>query len=105
MGQTRIQSKVVKVWKEKYRLKGIEISYNRFGVPTWEMRSSNSRFVTYQCAVPIRDITEFDENVDLFNREYPQLLRDEIARLVESYPADRRIKEDSRMFQRAFGRK
>ncbi len=105
MAQTRIQSKVVKVWKEKYRLNGIEISYNRFGVPTWEMRSSNSRFASYQCAIPISDITALDENVELFKKDYSALLRAEIAKLTEAYPDDRRIKEDSRMFQRVFGGK
>ena len=58
----RIQSKIVKKWKAEYRLNGIEISYNRFGTPTWEMRSTNSRFVTYQGAIPIKDITELEKN-------------------------------------------
>ena len=69
----RIQSKVVKVWKEKYLLKGIDIRYNRFGIPMWEMRSSNSRFITYQCAVPIKDITKLETNVELFKKEYPRV--------------------------------
>ena len=99
----RIQSKVVKVWKEKYLLKGIDIRYNRFGVPTWEMRSSNSRFITYQCAVPIKDITELEANVELFKREYPRVLKKEVEMLVKSYPDDRRFKEDHRVFLRMFG--
>ena len=37
------------------------------------MRSSNSRFVTYQCAVPIKDITELETNVELFKKEYPRV--------------------------------
>ena len=99
----RIQSKIVKKWKEKYRLNGIEISYNRFGTPTWEMRSSNSRFVTYQCSVPIKDITKLEANVELFKREYSKVLKEEVEMLVKSYPDDRRFKEDHRMFMRMFG--
>ena len=72
----RIQSKIVKKWKEKYRLNGIEISYNRFGIPTWEMRSNNSRFVTYQGAASIKDITELEKNVELFKKEYPTIEKD-----------------------------
>ena len=91
------------MWKEKYLLKGIDIRYNWFGVPAWEMRSSNSRFITYQCAVPIKDITELEANVELFKREYPGLLKEEVEMLVKSYPDDRRFKEDHRMFLRMFG--
>ena len=101
----RIQSKIVKTWKEKYRLNGIEISYNRFGIPTWEMRSNNSRFVTYQCAVPIKDITELEKNVELFKKEYPGVLKAELDAMIKAYPDDRRFKEDLRMFQRLFGKK
>ena len=101
----RIQSKIVKKWKEKYRLNGIEIIYNRFGTPTWEMRSSNSRFVTYQGAVPIKDITELEKNVELFKKEYPSVLKVELDSMIKAYPDDRRFKEDLRMFQRLFGRK
>ena len=93
----RIQSKIVKKWKEKYRLNGIEISYNRFGIPTWEMRSNNSRFITYQGAVPIKDITELEKNVELFKKE--------LDAMIKAYPDDRRFKEDLRMFQRLFGKK
>ena len=101
----RIQSKIVKKWKEKYRLNGIEISYNRFGVPTWEMRSTSSRFISYQGAVPIKDITDFDNNVERFKREYPKVLKLELDAMIKSYPDDRRFKEDLRMFQRLFGGK
>mgnify|MGYP003414197239 FL=1 len=101
----RIQSKIVKKWKEKYRLNGIEISYNRFGTPTWEMRSTNSRFISYQGAVPIKDITDLDNNVELFKREYPALLKAELDAMIQAYPEDRRFKEDLRMFLRLFGRK
>lgn len=101
----RIQSKIVKKWKEKYRLNGIEISYNRFGTPTWEMRSNSSRFVTYQGAIPIKDITELEKNVELFKKEYPTVLKVELDAMINAYPDDRRFKEDLRMFQRLFGRK
>lgn len=101
----RIQSKIVKKWKEKYRLNGIEISYNRFGTPTWETRSNNSRFVTYQGAVPIKDITELEKNVELFKKEYPGVLKAELDAMIKAYLDDRRFKEDLRMFQRLFGRK
>ena len=101
----RIQSKIVKKWKEKYRLNGIEISYNRFGTPTWEMRSNNSRFITYQGAIPIKDITELEKNVELFKKEYPTVLKAELDAMINAYPDDRRFKEDLRMFQRLFGRK
>ena len=101
----RIQSKIVWRWKEKYRLNGIEISYNRFGKPTWEMRSTNSRFISYQGAVPIKDITDLDNNVELFKREYPALLKAELDSMIQAYPEDRRFKEDLRMFLRLFGRK
>lgn len=101
----RIQSKIVKKWKEKYRLNGIEISYNRFGIPTWEMRSTNSRFVTYQGAVPIKDIAVLEKNVELFQKEYPGVLKAELDAMIKAYPDDRRFKEDLRMFQRLFGKK
>ena len=101
----RIQSKIVKKWKEKYRLNGIEISYNRFGTPTWEMRSTNSRFITYQGAISIKDITELDKNVDLFKKDYPSVLKAELDAMINAYPDDRRFKEDLRMFQRLFGSK
>ena len=101
----RIQSKIVKKWKEKYRLNGIEISYNRFGTPTWEMRSNSSRFVTYQGAIPIKDITELQKNVELFKKEYPSVLKAELDVMIKAYPDDRRFKEDLRMFQRLFGKK
>jgi len=99
----RIQSKIVKKWKEKYRLNSIEISYNRFGTPIWEMRSTNSRSISYQGAVPIKDITDLDNNVELFKREYPSVLKAELDAMVKAYPDDRRFKEDMRMFQRLFG--
>jgi len=101
----RIQSKIVKKWKEKYRLNGIELSYTRFGIPTWEMRSNNSRFITYQGAVSIKDITELEKNVELFKKEYPGVLKAELDAMIKAYPDDRRFKEDLRMFQRLFGRK
>lgn len=84
---------------------GIEISYNRLGTPTWEMRSTNSRFVSYQGAVPINNITDLDNNVELFKREYPALLKAELDSMIKAYPEDRRFKEDLRMFLRLFGRK
>ena len=93
----RIQSKIVKKWKEEYRHNGIEISYNRFGTPTWEMRSTNSRFVTYQGAIPIKDITELEKNVELFKKEYPGVLKAELDAMIKAYPDDRRFKEDLRM--------
>ena len=67
------------------------------------MRSSNSRFITYQYAVPIKDITELETNVELFKKEYPRVLKEEVEMLVKSYPDDRRFKEDHRMFLRMFG--
>ena len=84
---------------------GIEISYNRLGTPSWEMRSTNSRFVSYQGAVPINNITDLDNNVELFKREYPALLKAELDSMIKAYPEDRRFKEDLRMFLRLFGRK
>ena len=67
------------------------------------MRSTNSRFITYQGAVPIKDITELDNNVELFKKEYPAVLKAELDAMVKAYPEDRRFKEDMRMFQRLFG--
>lgn len=69
------------------------------------MRSTNSRFVTYQGAIPIKDITELDNNVALFKKEYPAVLKAELDAMLNAYPDDRRFKEDMRMFQRLFGRK
>ena len=69
------------------------------------MRSTNSRFVSYQGAVPIKDITDLDNNVELFKREYPALLKAELDAMIKAYPEDRRFKEDLRMFLRLFGRK
>lgn len=69
------------------------------------MRSTNSRFVSYQGAVPIKDITDLDNNVELFKREYPALLKAELDAMIQAYPEDRRFKEDLRMFLRLFGRK
>jgi len=69
------------------------------------MRSTNSRFISYQGAVPIKDITDLDNNVELFKREYPAALKAELEAMLKAYPEDRRFKEDMRMFQRLFGRK
>lgn len=69
------------------------------------MRSTNSRFVTYQGAVPINDITELEKNVELFKKEYPGVLKAELDAMIKAYPDDRRFKEDLRMFQRLFGKK
>lgn len=69
------------------------------------MRSINSRFVTYQGAVPIKDITELEKNVELFKKEYPSVLKAELDAMIKAYPDDRRFKEDLRMFQRLFGKK
>ncbi len=101
----RLQSKVVKRWKEKYLQLGVDISYCRFGHPTWQMKSSNARFVVYQCCIEIGDITKLEENMERFKKEYPDLLRADIDRMLEAYPDDRRIKEDSRMYLRLFGKR
>jgi len=69
------------------------------------MRSTNSRFVTYQGAIPIKDITDLDNNVALFKKEYPAVLKAELDAMLNAYPDDRRFKEDIRMFQRLFGKK
>lgn len=69
------------------------------------MRSTNSRFITYQGAIPIKDITELDKNVDLFKKDYPSVLKAELDAMINAYPDDRRFKEDLRMFQRLFGSK
>ena len=69
------------------------------------MRSINSRFVTYQGAVPIKDITELEKNVELFKKEYPSVLKAELDAMIKAYPDDRRFKEDLRMFQRLFSKK
>jgi len=69
------------------------------------MRSTNSRFVTYQGAIPIKDITDLDNNVALFKKEYPAVLKAELDAMLNAYPDDRRFKEDMRMFQRLFGKK
>ena len=69
------------------------------------MRSTNSRFVTYQGAVSIKDITELEKNVEFFKKEYPSVLKAELDAMINAYPDDRRFKEDLRMFQRLFGRK
>ena len=69
------------------------------------MRSTNSRFATYQGVVPIKDITELEKNVELFKKEYPGVLKAELDAMIKAYPDDRRFKEDLRMFQRLFGKK
>jgi len=69
------------------------------------MRSTNSRFVTYQGAIPIKDITDLDNNVALFKKEYPAVLKTELDAMLNAYPDDRRFKEDMHMFQRLFGKK
>jgi len=69
------------------------------------MRSTNSRFISYQGAVPIKDITDLDNNVELFKSQYPTALKAELEAMLKAYPEDRRFKEDMRMFQRLFGRK
>lgn len=62
-------------------------------------------FVTYQGAIPIKDITELEKNVELFKKEYPGVLKAELDAMINAYPDDRRFKEDLRMYQRLFGRK
>ena len=52
----RLQSKVVKRWKEKYLAQGVEISYCRFDKPTWIMKSSNTRFGMYNSAIEYRTL-------------------------------------------------
>ena len=69
------------------------------------MRSTNSRFITYQGAISIKDITELDKNVELFKKDYPSVLKAELDAMINAYPDDRRFKEDLRMFQRLFGSK
>lgn len=101
----RLQSKVVKRWKEKYLAQGVEISYCRFDKPTWIMKSSNTRFGMYNSAIEISDITNLEKNIALFRKEYPALLGADIERMLKAYPDDRKIKEDNRMYLRVFGRK
>lgn len=69
------------------------------------MRSNNSRFITYQGAISIKDITELEKNVELFKKEYPAILKVELDTMINAYPDDRRFKEDLRMYQRLFGKK
>lgn len=69
------------------------------------MCSNNSRFITYQGAIPIKDITELEKNVELFKKEYPAILKVELDTMINAYPDDRRFKEDLRMYQRLFGKK
>ena len=90
----RLQSKAVERWKEKYLAQGVEISYCRFDKPTWIMKSSNARFVMYNSAIEISDITNLEENIALFRKEYPALLGADIERMLKAYPDDRKIKED-----------
>lgn len=99
----RIQSKQVRIWKEKYQRDGILILYDRFGKASWEMKSSMSRFSSYHAAVPIDDITDFDGNVSKFKSEYPSVLREEIDKMVKAYPDNHRIREDQRMLLKVFG--
>ena len=103
--KTKIQTKVVKKWKEKYRLYGIQIVYDRYGKASWEMKSSMERFASYHAAVPIDDITAFDDNVAKFRWDYPDLLKAEIDKIVSAYPDNPRFREDQRMFMKVFGRK
>ena len=67
------------------------------------MRSTNFRFFAYQGAVPIKDITDLEKNVEFFKKEYPGVLKAELDAMINAYPDDRRFKEDLRMFQRLFG--
>ena len=69
------------------------------------MRSNNSRFITYQGAISIKDITELEKNVEFFKKEYPAILKVELDTMINAYPDDRRFKEDLRMYQRLFGKK
>ena len=103
--QKKIQTKVVNRWKEKYRLNGIQIIFDRYGKASWEMKSSLERFASYHAAVMIDDITAFDENVAKFKREYPDLLKVEIEKIANAYPDNPRFREDQRMFMKVFGRK
>lgn len=99
----RIQTKQVRIWKEKYLRDGILILYDRFGKASWEMKSSMSRFSSYHAAVPIDDITNFDGNVSKFMAEYPSVLKGEIEKMIEAYPENHRIREDLRMMLKVFG--
>ena len=99
----RIQTKQVRIWKEKYLREGVLILYDRFEKASWEMKSSMSRFSSYHAAVPIDDITDFERNVSKFKAEYPSVLREEIDKMVEAYPENHRIREDRRMLLKVFG--
>lgn len=95
----RIQSKVIKRWKEMYLERGIEIYYCRDDV-TWKMHASKPPFSTYQAFVAISDVTDLENNVALYEKEYPAVLRKEIRKMMESYPEERVFREDYRMFLR-----
>lgn len=102
----RIQTKQVRIWKEKYLHDGIQIFYDRFGNASWFMKSAMDRFSSYHAAVPIEDITDYDRNVSLFQKDYPAVLREEINKMVKAYPDNHRIREDQRMLLKIFvGRK
>lgn len=103
--QTKIQTKVVNRLKEKYRLSGIRIVYDRYGKATWKMKSSLERFASYHASVQIGDIAAFDDNVAKFKSEYPHLLKTEINNIANAYPDNPRFREDQRMFMKVFGRK
>lgn len=89
--------------KEKYRLSGIQIIYDRYGKASWKMRSSIERFASYHAAVEIDDITAFDDNIAQFHARYPSLLRTAINEMLNAYPDNPRIREDQRMFLKVFG--
>lgn len=90
----RIQTKQVRIWKEKYLRDGILILYDRFGKASWEMKSSMSRFSSYHAAFAIDDITDFDGNVSKFKSEYPSALIEEIDKMGKAYSDNHRISED-----------
>ena len=48
----------------------------------------------YNSAIEISDITNLEENIALFRKEYPALLGADIERMLKAYPDDRKIKED-----------
>jgi len=93
---------VMKQWKEKYLLSGIEIYYCHYDV-TWKMHSSEKPFSTYQTFIAISDVTDLDNNIALYKREYPGLLRSEMQKMIETYPNDREFKDNYRKFLRKFG--
>ena len=94
---------MVKQWKDLYLLRGIEISYERYGEPTWVMKSNYPRFKSYQTSVPITDVTKLEKNTEKFKKKYPALLKAEIEKMIDAYPDDNKFREDLRTCLRVFG--